>query len=378
MSKSISSITSLITFVFALSASAGERDISYSTACSTTNKQATFSFVGDILIHKALYQAVVSGTKQFSQLWSKTDPLIQKANFSVANLEGPTALGIDSQGRDKGDIGFVYDGSVYSGTNFQFNYHPRIMTNLKNSGYDLIQTANNHAVDRFSIGIDKTIDAAREADLLYTGSVKSNEPNSPFYTITQVNNINVAFIACTEFSNIPDNSSQVHPCLTSKLTTMIKQLITRPTIDAVFVLPHWGVEYSNTPASHQKEWARKYLEAGATAVIGAHPHVLQPWEKYTTSDGRETVIIYSLGNFVAGQGAMIKKTGTVAYIGLSKSDGKAKIFGVAHTPTYREGAALMPIGSNGPKDVLNYSHSMYGTTRRLEPAADLMSLLCAK
>jgi hypothetical protein len=378
MSKRIAFFTSLITMTFALSATAGERDISYSTACTPTNNQATLSFVGDILIHKALYLTVVNGTKQFSQLWNKTDPLIQKANFSVANLEGPVAMGIDSQGRDKGDIGFVYDGNVYSGTNFQFNYHPRIMTNLKNSGYDLIQTANNHAVDRFSVGIDKTIDAAREADLLYTGSVKSNEPNSPFYTITQVNKINVAFIACTEFSNIPDNSSQVHPCITQKLVTMIKQLSSRPTIDAVIVMPHWGVEYSNTPASHQKEWARKYLEAGAVAVVGAHPHVLQPWEKYVTTDGRETVIIYSLGNFVAGQGAMIKRTGTVAYIGLSKTEGKAKIFGVAHTPTYRQDSAAIPIGSNGPKDVLSYSHSMYGTARRLEPAADLMSLLCAK
>lgn len=378
MSKRLSIINGIFIITFALSANAGERDLTYSTACSATNNQATFSFVGDVLIHKALYLAVTGGTKQFSQLWNKTDPLIQKASFSVANLEGPSAMGIDSRGKDRGDIGFVYDGEVYSGTNFMFNYHPRIMTNLKNSGYDLIQTANNHAMDRFSIGVDKTIDAAREADLLYTGTVKSNEPNSPFYTITQVNSINVAFIACTEFSNVPDNSSQVHPCITQKLVTLIKQLSTRPTVDAVFVLPHWGVEYSNTPASHQKEWARRYLEAGATAVIGGHPHVLQPWEKYTTTNGRETLILYSLGNFVAGQGAMTKKTGTVAYVGLSKLNGKAKIFGVAHTPTYREGATVLPIGSNGPKDVLNYSASMYGTARRLEPSGDLMSFLCAK
>lgn len=378
MSKRVSFYSTLITLTFALSATAGERDISYSTACSGNNKQATFSFVGDILIHKALYLAVVNGTKQFSQLWSKTDPLIQKANFSSGNLEGPTALGIDSRGKDRGDIGFVYDGDVYSGTKFQFNFHPRILTNLKDSGYDLIQTANNHGVDRFSIGIDRTIDAIRETDLLYTGTVKSNEPNAPFHTITQVNGINVAFIACTEFSNIPDNSSQMLSCMTTKTLTLIKQLNSRPTIDAIFILPHWGVEYSGSPSSSQRDWARKFLEAGATAVVGSHPHVLQPWEKYTTTDGRETLIVYSLGNFIAGQGAMIKKTGTVAYIGLSKANGKAKIFGVAHTPTFREGASLNPVGSNGPKDVLNYSHSMYGSARRLEPAADLMNLLCAK
>ena len=98
-------------------------DLKYNGSCNSSNKLATLSFVGDILIHKALYQAVVSETKHFTQLWKKTEPLIQKADFSVANLEGPAALGIDQNGKDKGDIGFVYDGEVYSGTNFVFNYH---------------------------------------------------------------------------------------------------------------------------------------------------------------------------------------------------------------------------------------------------------------
>ena len=144
------------------------------------------------------------------------------------------------------------------------------------------------------------------------------------------------------------------------------------------VLPHWGVEYQHTPTGTQKTWARRYLEAGAVAVVGSHPHVLQPWEKYVTSDGREGFILYSLGNFVAGQAGLARKTGPVAYIGLAKNGGKARIFGVGYTPTRRDGAVLYPVGSNGPADVLSHVAGMYGTKRRIEPGAPLLDALCAK
>lgn len=372
----------LYVFTFALmnSVFAGEKDILFSTHCSKDNSEATISFVGDVLIHKALYQVVVSETKHFSQIWRKTDSLIQKADFSLANLEGPSAMGIDSNGRDQGDIGFVYDGRVYSGTNFLFNYHPRILSDLKASGYDMIQTANNHSMDRFSIGVDKTIEAARNADLATTGSRKSDEPMANTYSVARINNINVAFLACTESTNgIPDNDGQIVSCFKEKVLATIRDLKARPGIDAVIVLPHWGVEYRHTPEDYQKSWARKYLEAGAVAVIGSHPHVLQPWEKYTTSDNRETLILYSLGNFVAGQAGVARKTGPVAYLGLSKTTGaKAKIFGVGYTPTFREGATLNPVGSNGSREVLNHVASMYGSRSRIEPDAALKPSLCAK
>lgn len=359
---------------------AGERDLLFTTGCEATSNLARISFVGDILIHKALYLEVANGTKHFSQIWKRTDPLIQKADFSVGNLEGPAALGIDSRGKDHGDIGFVYDGSVYSGTNLVFNYHPRIMSDLKNSGYDLIQTANNHAMDRFSIGVDKTLDAAAAAGLMTTGSIKSGSTNSSFYKITKINGINVAFLSCTENTNgVPDNDGQILLCLKEKTVAMVRELNARDDVDAVIVLPHWGVEYSNRQHEYQTDWARRYLDAGASAVIGSHPHVLQPWAKYITKDRRETLIIYSLGNFVAGQASLPRKTGTIAYVGFSKvNSGKARIHGIGYTPTYREGAEIFPIGKNHNTEILNHVASMYGTKSRIEPDGDIVKTLCAK
>lgn len=352
-------------------------DLAFTTACDSHNQQAVISFVGDILIHKALYQAVVSETKHFNQIWKKTDSLIQKADFSVANLEGPAALGIDKNGKDKGDIGFVYDDDVYSGTNYIFNYHPRILSDLKDSGIDLVTSANNHSTDRFSIGIDKTISAARSISFPTVGTRKSDEPNGEYFKIVPVKNMRVAFVGCTEYINIPDNDNQVLFCENEKIFKIIKEVSSRPDVDALVVLPHWGVEYSHVPREYQKEYARRYLDAGAIAVMGSHPHVLQPWEKYTTKDGRETLILYSLGNFVASQEGLDRQAGSVVYIGISKSGPqKAKIYGVAYTPTYRVGTSINPIGKNDSPEVLNHVSSMYGTRARVEPTASLLPVMC--
>lgn len=288
-------------------------------------------------------------------------------------------MGIDSMGRDHGDIGFVYDGQVYSGTNFMFNYHPRILSDLKSSGYDLLTTANNHALDRYSIGIDKTITAANANGLLTIGTRMSDAPKESFYKIASINNLHVAFLGCTEFVNFSDNDSQILSCGDEKIFDVIKSISARPDVDALVVLPHWGVEYSHIPTTYQRSFARRYLETGAIAVIGSHPHVLQPWEKYVTANGRETLILYSLGNFVAGQAGLARKTGTVLYLGLSKNKNKkATIFGVGYTPTYRINSELVPIGTGDSIDVLNHVALMYGTKARIEPLGQILPVMCEK
>ncbi len=363
----------------ALAFGKSDLDLSYSATCEANNL-ATISFVGDVLIHEALYEVVVNETKHFSQLWQKTQGLMTKADFSLGNLEGPAAMGIDGSGKDHGDIGFVYDDNVYSGTHFLFNYHPRILSDLKNTGFDMMTSANNHALDRLSIGVDKTILAANAAGIPTIGTRLSTDSNGVFYKIATINNIRVAFLGCTEMLNGgSDPKNQVLKCYSDKTISIIKELNARSDIDAVVVFTHWGTEYSHTPDQSQKDYAKKYVEAGAVAVIGSHPHVLQPWEKYVASDGHEALILYSLGNFVAGQAGLDRKVGPVAYLGLAKNgNAKARIFGVGYTPTYRTGAVINPIGSGDSKDVLNHIAGMYGTKARIEPTEALLPNLCTK
>jgi len=370
-------------FTLSVSVQASDKDLVFKTSCGPGRTEAVISFVGDILIHRALYETVANETQHFSQLWKKSESLFKKADFSVGNLEGPAAMGIDGGGKDHGDIGFVYDDFVYSGTHFSFNYHPRIFADLKNSGFDLLTNANNHSLDRTWVGIDRTISASIAAGLPVVGVRKSTETSGEFYKTASINGIRTAFIGCTEMTNGRDDSKkQILNCYenATKILSLIKSLHDRIDIDAVIVFTHWGTEYSQSPEASQKEFGRKYIEYGATAVIGSHPHVLQPWEKVVTKDGREGLILYSLGNFVAGQAGIARRTGPVAYLGLSKGNGKnekASIFGVGYTPTLRTGAVISPVGKES-SEVMAYVTKMYGTKAFIAPEGQLKSSLCTK
>lgn len=327
-------------------------------------------FTGDILVHDALYKSILP-SQNFVSLWKKTIPLFNKADYMVVNLEGPAALGIDKSQRDVGDVGFTYDLNVYSGTKFVFNFHSQILLDLKNSGVDLIGNANNHSLDRGPIGIDKTLEMARKIQIPVVGVRESFNPNFERFHITDVKGYRLAFIACTEMVNSGvDPKRQVLFCYKdfNEIESMIKRLSARSDIDGVIVLPHWGAEYSQTPDKRQTSFAKKYLDAGAIAVIGSHPHVLQPTEKYVTQDGRTTLIAYSLGNFLAFQSGLEKKTGAVVYLRLGRNAfGKTQLLSSYYTPTYRDGYEVFPISSRGAKDVLKEAAKHLINETRIEP-----------
>lgn len=357
-----------------------EKDLKYSAACGSSDQNAVISFVGDILIHEDLYKSVMKGSKSFSQLWKKTEALTRQADFSVGNLEGPTAIGLNRRGQMVGDVGHVYDGTVFSGTNFSFNFHPRILQDLKQTGYDLLTVANNHSLDRGFLGVDQTIDEARAVGLPTVGTRKSTERNAEFYHISEIKGLKVAFLGCTEMTNgHDDKKDQILWCYkqADKVTETIKELAARADVDAIVVMPHWGQEYEPLPNDRQKKFAKMYLEAGATAVIGSHPHVLQPWEKYITRDGRETLVAYSLGNFMAYQASLQKKTAAMIFLSLTKaSQGKAKISGVAYAPTYRDGMETSALSSRANKNVLEHAAASLGVANRLDLDQTVSAQIC--
>ena len=327
-----------------------------------TSDSIRISFGGDLIIHEDLYKKVVADPDHdFSKLWKNIFPLIEKADFSYVNLEGPVALGVDRKKKDHGDIGFVYDKDVYCGTDFLFNYHPSLIDSIKKSGLGLVSTANNHAFDRGSVGIDKTIAVLKEKNLYYVGTRKAGS-DDPFYTITPIKNFNIAWIACTEATNaFKDKKSQILLCFEQKdqILDLIKTLSQDKKIDAVIVLPHWGTEYKHIQGKPHIKLAHEFLNQGATAVIGSHPHVLQPIEKYVTDDGRETFIAYSLGNFLAYQRDMDRKASGIVYLDFTKNNsGKTVLTNYFYEPIVRVGKEIWP--ARKMKDVVKFVETYLG------------------
>jgi hypothetical protein len=315
--------------------------VKFSRACDAGDR-LTVAAVGDVLLHGPLQQQAVAAPERFRSLWRDVGDLLASADVTYANLEGPVAQGVTASGSSVRDPGFKFDEVVYSSYP-QFNYHPYLIDDLLASGVDVVSTANNHALDRRGLGVDRTLDALEAAGLPHTGTRRKGDDESPWYALTTHRGFTLAWLACTYATNgIPDNNDQVLDCFddTAALEAMVRDLAARPGVDAVIVTPHWGVEYEANPAWDQSRLAHRLLEAGATAILGSHPHVTQPWERYVTSDGRETFAVYSLGNFVSGQTSLARKSTLMLFLGLTRgADGRTFVSGVRYLPLYMDNVA---------------------------------------
>lgn len=359
--------------VDALSAPSAAGPLRFRDACRAGQK-ITIAAVGDVLLHGPLQKQAYASGEGFRSLWKNVEPLLSRADLTYGNLEGPAAEGVSTGGETR-DPGKVFDNRVYSSYP-QFNYHPSLIPSLKSSGFDVVSTANNHALDRRSLGADRTIKNLREGGLPFTGTKPSTDANAPWYTITESRGVKVAWVACTFSTNgIPDTKNQVLHCYEDKATLLstIRGLAGRPReVDAVIVTPHWGVEYNHSPEQQEKKLAHDMLDAGALAVFGGHPHVVQPWEKYVTTDGREGFVIYSLGNFVSGQTGTAKRSSLILYVGLTKgSDGKVTVNGVRHMPLLMGNAPWTANLASG--ESLALTTRILGSWNKLEADAPLVT-----
>ncbi len=265
--------------------------------------QVTIAAVGDVLLHAPLQRQASVRPEGFQALWSQVTPLLQQADIAYANLEGPVAAGLTRGGRSVADPGTRFDNVVYTSYPM-FNYPSQLLSDLRVSGVDVVSTANNHALDRGAEGVRRTIAALKQSGLAFTGTRLGAEDPAQWFALTQSKGFHIAWLACSFSTNgIPDTQGQVLDCYKDKalMLATVTALAQQSEVSAVIVTPHWGIEYMEKPQPQERALGKALLDAGATAVVGAHPHVPQPWEKHTTPDGREGLIIYSLGNFVSGQ-----------------------------------------------------------------------------
>ena len=312
----------------------------------------TIAAVGDVLLHSPLQRQAYDSDEGFVSLWSDVGDLIASADVAYANLEGPTARGVNASGQDVTDPGKVFDGVVYSSYPM-FNYHPSLTVDLVATGFDVVSTSNNHSLDRRALGADRTIEALEAAGLPFTGTRRS-DGSGDWHTFTEQGGFRLAWVGCTFGTNgIPDSKDQVRNCYDDEdeILAHISELAAEPGVDAVIVTPHWGTEYTHNPSSRDMRLGHAFIEAGAVAVIGAHPHVLQPWERYVAEDGREGFIIYSLGNFVSNQSQLPRRSTILLQLGLKRlGSGQVVPYGARYVPMVldrSQGRHLLAIDREG-------------------------------
>lgn len=336
----------------------------------------TIAAIGDLMFHHELQQQAYRAPARFVDLWSSVADLLGAADITYGNLESPAAWGLNRKEEEVADPGLRFDNKVYSGY-AKFNVHPSIAEDLVSSGFDVVSTANNHALDRGPLGVDRTLDALDRAGLRHTGT-RRRGTDEPWHAVTSSQGLDIAWVACTLHTNFGrDHDDQVLDCFDKeqRVAQLVRELDARPDIDAVIVTPHWGREYEVRPDAKQVEYAQRWIDAGAIAVLGSHSHVLSPWEQREAADGRQAFVIYSLGNFVSHQRTLQRCSTIVLYLGLRKhEDGRVRIVGASYVPLYvrmqgeKEAFFVEAVDrAGGPSDARAVAVELYGAFN-LQPA----------
>ena len=283
--------------------------------------KATLMAVGDIMMHGSNIKAgYVQKTKSydFTPFFEYMEPVFLEADWVVGNLETPLA------GQEAGFTGYP-----------MFNAPKELAAALKWAGFTMVTTANNHALDRGSKGLLKTIENVKEAGLMQTGTFAGPEDrDTP--RILKKGDLSLAMCAYTYGTNgipIPKDKPYLINLIDYERMGRDIDLAKKAGADFVALSLHFGNEYHRQPSKQQKEAVAKAFEYGADIVLGHHPHVVQPYEIKNSEKGNQ-VVIYSMGNFLANQLRKYTYLGVVFKVTMEKdSTGSKSITVVEADPT---------------------------------------------
>lgn len=193
---------------------------------------------------------------------------------------------------------FVYSdrGEPLPGKMYTFRSTPSHVKYLDDLGIDIVGLANNHVYDYGPDAFEDTLTTLENDGMPYVGAGHNlSEAMSPVYL--KADGFTIAYVAASRAEKLkmtPQATETEGGILRCYDNELFLQAIreARANADFVIALPHWGTEHSTVLEEAQTSGAREYIEAGADAVIGAHPHILQGIEYV---EGKP--VVYSLGNF---------------------------------------------------------------------------------
>jgi poly-gamma-glutamate synthesis protein (capsule biosynthesis protein) len=258
-------------------------------------------FAGDIMGHDSQIAAAYNpATKQYEYdyCYQFVKPYLESADLAIGNLELTLA------------------GAPYKGYP-AFSSPDQLALVLKEAGFDILVTANNHSCDKGKRGIERTIETLDSIDIPHTGTFTDEASRLNDYPLLfSKNGFKLALLNYTYGTN---GIAVPKPTIVNLIdTTQMATDITRAKENApdfIIAFMHWGSEYQPLPNSYQKKVTEFLFKKGVALVIGAHPHVLQPME---FNKQQQQLVVYSLGNFVSGQRDRFKNGGAMVRVELEK------------------------------------------------------------
>lgn len=273
--------------------------------------EAELLFAGDAMQHQAQIDAARcgDGSYDYTDCFKAVEPMIKSADYAIVNLETPIGS-----------------------TNFTgypcFNAPASYAHALRDAGFNLFLTANNHTLDRRDRGLHATIDSLDAAGVDHVGTYHNIVArNSILPLVKKISGIKVGFLNYTYGTNgISVTGEAVVDYIDRKQMKNDIARLRNAGAEIITVAVHWGDEYHLIHNSSQSSLADFLVGEGVDLIIGGHPHVIQPMEvRRNEALGKDVLVVYSLGNFISNMKTRDTRGGAVVRVRLVRgADGVAR------------------------------------------------------
>ena len=263
------------------------------------DREVSFLAAGDNLIHGLIYYSgdQGDGSYSFDRMYERVSDEISSADIAYLNQEticGGTQLGLQSYPT--------------------FNSPYEILDSVSAAGFDWISTSSNHSMDVGEEGILSQLSHLEELPQLIQTGTNASADEAKEYKVIEKNGVKIGLLSYTYGLNgfaLPDGKEYLVNLIDEdRIREDMKEL--NQISDVQVVSMHWGVEYQFEENEEQRALAQLLSDEGADVIIGTHPHVLQPMEVLKGEEGNETLVMYSLGNFVSAQDVNSRMLGGMA------------------------------------------------------------------
>lgn len=247
--------------------------------------------MGDMIFHQPIVKNYkTENSFDFTPIFQNISEDINEADIAIANFEG-------SVNSNRALSGFPL-----------FNFPKESISSLKNVGFDVLSTANNHCLDTGIDGLAETISVINENNMKSFGTFTEDIDKG---IVVEEKGIKIGLISFTDTLNGMDSlmigKEYSVNNFSQDVESDIKKL--KDKSDIVIVYPHWGNEYQLVPNERQIYLKEKLQEYGADIILGSHPHVLQKYE-VEEKNNKKYFTIYSMGNALSNQRVEnLKKSG---------------------------------------------------------------------
>lgn len=280
-------------------------DIEYKVVDTKKEYKTSLVMVGDALIHELVYKTASRYANyngyDFKPMLEHTKEIVKDYDLAYYNQE--TILGGEELGL-----------STYP----MFNSPTEVGDAFIDAGFNLVSLATNHTLDKGEKAIlnSRKYWDSKSEQVIAAGSYSSFEDRDKVI-VKESNGIKYGFLSYTVHTNgliVPKGKEYLVNVYDKDL---IKEEIERyrDKVDILMVAMHWGEEYMTYPVNSQKEIAKYLASLGVDIIIGCHPHVVEPIELIDN-----TLVIYSLGNFVSSQVGVERLTGLMASVDIKKTE----------------------------------------------------------